>query len=150
LAGWIVVDMKAYIFGAGASVDAGYPLASQLLHGLSNWLNSCDSSTHWVPWALNRILQVRETFGGIDDFEEILGKLEQYGTQRVRPTGPVAYRQEYKDLAHDCLERLGGSESGDPNTPAEGFYPQYLRSDLILALREYFYHVEERRNRPSA
>ena len=28
--------MKAYIFGAGASVNAGYPLASNLLHGLSD------------------------------------------------------------------------------------------------------------------
>jgi hypothetical protein len=64
LPGCIMMNMKAYVFGAGASVDAGYPLASQLLHGLSNWLNHCASSTHWVPWALNRIVQVQETFGG--------------------------------------------------------------------------------------
>jgi len=59
------------------------------------WLDRCDPSAHWVTWAWNRIVQVRETYGSLDDFEEILGKLEQYGHERVRPTGPATYRQDY-------------------------------------------------------
>ena len=142
--------MKAYIFGAGASVNAGYPLASQLLHDLSAWLDHCDPSVDWVPGARNRIVQVRETFGSLDDFEGILGKLEEYGRQRIRPTGPTTYRQDYKDILHDCSERLQGVDVGDPDVPAQGFYPQYLRSDLIVAFREFFYQTEELRTGPNA
>src|SRR5579872_4511957 len=98
--------MTAHIFGAGASVSAGYPLARQLLRDLSAWLDHGDPSVHWVPWARNRIVQVRETIGSLDDFEGILGKLEEYGQLRVRPTGPTTYRQDPKDVAHDCAERL--------------------------------------------
>jgi hypothetical protein len=142
--------MKAYIFGAGASANAGYPLASQLLHCLSAWLDRCDSAVHWVPWARNRIVQVRETFGSLDDFEAILGQLERYGHQRVKPTGPVTYDQDYKDIVHDCMERFQGRDCGDPDVPAGGFYPQYLRSDLIGAFREFFYCTEEKRSHPGA
>src|ERR1700731_1261849 len=109
--------MKAYIFGAGASVNAGYPLASQLLQRLSTWLDRCDPSVHWVPGARNRIVQVHETFGSLDDFEGILGELETYGQKRVRTAGPTTYRQDYKDLLHDCIERLQ-STVGDPDVPA--------------------------------
>src|SRR5713101_1185521 len=115
--------MTAYILGAGASVSAGYPLASKLLESLSAWLDGCDQSVHWVPWARNRIVQVRETLGSLDDFEGVLGKLEEYGQQRVKPTGATTYA----------------------DVPAEGFYPQYLRSDLISAFREYFYETEDKR-----
>ncbi|MBS1855843.1 MAG: SIR2 family protein, partial [Acidobacteria bacterium] len=138
--------MRAYIFGAGASVSAGYPLASQLLHGLSAWLDRCDTSVHWVPWARNRIVQVRETFGSLDDFEGILGKLEEFGQRRVSPPGPTTYRQDLKDILHDYTEGLRGV--GDADTG--GFYPQYLRSDLILALREFFYQTEQLRTEPNA
>jgi hypothetical protein len=142
--------MKAYIFGAGASADAGYPLASKLLYCLSAWLDRCDPSVHWVPWARNRIVQVRETFGSLDDFEGVLGKLEQYGQQRVRPTAPVTYLQDPNDIMHDCMERFRGFDSGDPDAATEGFYPQYLRGDLIGAFREFFYQKEELRAQPNA
>jgi hypothetical protein len=142
--------MKAYVFGAGASVSAGYPLASQLLEGLSAWLDHCDSSVHWVPWARNRIVQARETFGSLADFEGILGKLEGYGQKRTRPTGQTTYRQDYKDIFHDVSEEFGGVVVSDPESSPEGFYPQYLRSDLIGAFREFFYQIEDRRRGPNA
>ena len=142
--------MKAYVFGAGASAGAGYPLASQLLQGLAAWLDRCDPSVQWVPWARNRIVQVRETFGSLDDFEGILGKLEDYGYQRVKPAGQTAYRQDPKDIFHDCAERYRGVNIADPGVPAQGFYPQYLRSDLIGAFREFFYQTEELRTEPNA
>src|ERR1700686_5265174 len=75
--------MTGYVLGAGASFSAGYPLASNLLDGLSAWLDRCDPSVHWVPWARNRIVQVRETFGSLEDFEGILGKLDEYGTSAL-------------------------------------------------------------------
>jgi hypothetical protein len=135
--------MKAYVFGAGASLTAGYPLASKMLYGLSDWLDVQDASVPWVFWARNRIVQVRETFGSLDDFEGILGKLEKFGFERVKPRGPVTYRQDHKDIFHDCTKQMQG-ENCDPAT-TEGFYPQYLRSDLIGAYREFFYITEERR-----
>jgi len=112
-------------------VCAGYPLASSLLRGLSAWLDSCDPSVHWVPSARNRIIQVREKFGSLNDFEGILRRLEDYELQRVTATQPTISRQEPVD---------------DPGAPAEGFYPQNLRSELISVFREFFYHNEKLRN----
>ena len=134
--------MTAYVLGAGASVHAGYPLASRLLQTLSDWLDRQSQSEQWVRGCRNRIVQVRETLGSLDDFEGILGKLDIYGQRRVIPTGPTTYAQDTKDIIQDCMERLQGAPSP---TPAEGFYPQYLRSDLILALREFFYDTEQNR-----
>ncbi len=140
----MMVHMTAYILGAGASADAGYPLASQLLQALSEWLDKKSNTEHWVPTCRNRILQVRETFGSLDDFEAILGELEGFGYNRIKPEGPTTYRQDHKDIFHDCTERKRGN-GGDADTPASGFYPQYLRSDLIMAFREYFYEIESAR-----
>src|SRR5947208_17104369 len=100
--------MPLYVFGAGASVSAGYPLASSLLEALSTWLNGCDPAVHWVPGMRNRIVQVRETFGSLNDFEGILGRLEEYGQQRVKPVGATTYHQDYKDIFHDCTEQFRG------------------------------------------
>jgi hypothetical protein len=140
--------MKAYIFGAGASVQAGYPLASRLLHRLSDWLDTNpggEASAFWVQPCRNRMLQIRETFGSLDSLEAVLGKLEQYGTQRVTPTSTTTYEQDFKDIAHDVSEYMMGRGCRDLDDPAVGFYPQYLRSDLITAFREMFYSIEESR-----
>lgn len=142
--------ITAYILGAGASAHAGYPLASRLLQSLSDWLDRADESEHWVAGCRNRMVQVRETFGSLDDFEGILGKLGEYGHKRVKPTQPTTYRQDPKDIFHDCTERFSGEDDGDPDAPAEGFYPQYLRSDLIMGLREFFYQTEQTRSGQTA
>jgi hypothetical protein len=96
------------------------------------------------------MVQVRETFGSLDDFEAILGKLQEYGYQRVKPTGVTTYRQDPKDVIHDCTELMRGLDGGSSDAPARGFYPQYLRSDLISALREFFYQAERSRSGPTA
>jgi hypothetical protein len=137
--------MTVYVLGAGASVSAGYPLASKLLDGLSAWLDRCDPSVQWVPWARNRIVQVRETFGSLHDFEGVLGRLEEYGQRRITPTGTTTYHQDQKDILHDCTELLQGANCGNANVLAQGFYPQYLRSDLISKFREFFYEIEKKR-----
>lgn len=113
--------MTAYILGAGASTHAGYPLASQLLQALSDWLDHNDESEHWVAECRNRIVQVRETFGALDDFEGILGKLEEYGHKRVKPTQPTTYRQDPKDIFHDCTEQdCGAAMAGVPTPRRKG------------------------------
>ena len=43
-----------------------------------------------------------------------------------------------------------GEDYGDSEAPSEGFYPQYLRSDLITAFREFFYQIEQNRSEPTA
>lgn len=48
------------------------------------------------------MLQMRETFGSLDSLESVLGKLEQYGAQRVPPTSGTTYEQDMKDLMHDA------------------------------------------------
>src|ERR1022692_4946129 len=138
-------QMTVYALGAGASVSAGYPVASKLLDGLSAWLDRCDPSVQWVPWARNRIVQVRETFGSLHDFEGVLGRLEEYGQRRITPTRATTYHQDQKDILHDCTELLQGANCGNANVLAQGFYPQYLRSDLISKFREFFYEIEKKR-----
>jgi hypothetical protein len=120
------------------------------LQSLSDWLDHADQSQHWVGPCRNRIVQVRETFGSLADFESILGKLNEYGHKRMKPTSPTTYGQNELDIMHDCTERLRGVDCGNPDEPAQGFYPQYLRSDLILALREFFHQTEQNRARPTA
>jgi hypothetical protein len=85
---------------------AGYPLASRLLQALSDWLDRKPGDEHWVPACRNLIVQVRETFGSLDDFEGILSKLEEFGYKRIRPAGPTTYRQDPKDIFHDCAEGI--------------------------------------------
>jgi hypothetical protein len=141
--------MTAYVLGAGASFSAGYPLASQLLQKMSDWLDGCDDSQPWVGWCRNRIVQVRETFGSLGDFEGILGKLAESGTNRVTPTGPTRYFQDQKDIFEDCARDLRLLEGGPSEVPTEGFYPQYMRTDLVTAFREFFYQTEMERSAPT-
>jgi hypothetical protein len=140
--------MTVYILGAGASANAGYPLASKLLQGVSDWLDHCGRSDPWIGEYRNRVLQVRETFGSLDDFEGILGRLDEYGYRRVPPTSKATYRQNHHDISHDCAEVMRGRRN--PDEPALGFYPQYMRSELIMALHEMFYDSEQKRSTPTA
>jgi hypothetical protein len=104
--------------GAGASKHADYPLASGLLHGLAGWLDRCDVREHWIGECRNRIVQIRETFGSLDDFESVLGKLDEHGHQRIRPPSATTYRQNVVDIRHDCTGRLRGTGPGNPDEPA--------------------------------
>jgi hypothetical protein len=142
--------MIAYVLGAGASAHAGYPLASKLLHALSAWLAHCDESDYWCGQYRNRIAQVAETFGSLDDFEGILEHLEKFGHRRVRPTSSTTYQQNQVDIIHDYAEQLSSTGCDNLDEPSKGFYPQYLRSELIQALREFFYQTEQNGSGPIA
>lgn len=145
--------MTAYVFGAGASVQAGYPLASRLLHTLSDWLDTNpggEAAPHYVQTCQYWMGQIRETWGSLDSLEDVLGKLEQYGTERVVPSGLTTYRQDAKDVSHDFIEASMGRGSPNPREPTVGFYPQYLRDNLVSAFREFFYHIEESRSGDNA
>jgi hypothetical protein len=98
----------------------------------------------------NRIVQVIETFGSLDDFESILGRLEDYGLKRVKPASATTYQQNVVDIMHDCMERLTGTHCCSSDEATQGFYPQNLRSELIQGLREFFYQTELNRSEPSA
>jgi hypothetical protein len=96
-------------------------LASKLLQALSDWLDRYEDPEDWVNSCRNRIVQVRETFGSLDDFEGILGTLEEYGHERVKPTGATTYRQDYKDLFHDCTKKMRARIAGIPMCRQKGF-----------------------------
>jgi hypothetical protein len=141
------LSMIAYIFGAGASVHANYPLASRLLPALANWLDGQDSEQPAVAEWRTRIEQLRHTFGSLDDFEKILGELDKCGTDRVQTQTETAYAQCMVDLLEDAtrsLSRIGQRASRSDGEP-RGFYPQYLRDQLVSAVREFFRDVELRR-----
>jgi hypothetical protein len=70
------------------------------------WLDGCGPALQWVPGVRNRIVQVRETFGSLNDFEGILGKLEEYGQQRLKPAGRTTYSQDIRDIFHDLTNRI--------------------------------------------
>jgi hypothetical protein len=129
----------AYVFGAGASAHAGYPLASNLLPALSSWLDGQDLQDPSIGKFRHRLLQLRSFSPSLKDFEAILSSLSSYG-QGAKIESDAA--QLLEDFHEDYVRDSG-------NSP-RGFYPQQLRSDLVSAIREFFYHLESTRSESSA
>ena len=65
--------MRAFIFGAGASVHADYPLARDLGHELLQWAESHPQSEWDYPLDPREFVPL---FPCLDDFEEIVSELE--------------------------------------------------------------------------
>ena len=63
--------MKAFVLGAGASLDAGYPLAADMGKCLAAWINTL-SSEHQHRVSMDQIVGV---YGALDNFESILADL---------------------------------------------------------------------------
>lgn len=63
--------MRVFVLGAGASLDAGYPLAREMGNCLAAWINTLPSENerHRCPE------QIVDVYGGLDDFEAILADL---------------------------------------------------------------------------
>lgn len=144
--------MIAYIFGAGASAHAQYPLASKLLPKLSDWLDVQDPEQPGIRDWRTRIAQLRSTFGSLDNFEDILGRLDELGFDRVKGGAPNEYPQCTRDTAEDALRSLSGRGPEEPSldeTPP-GYYPQNLRDDLVSAVREFFRFLESGRTEKTA
>ncbi len=65
--------MKSYIFGAGASFHAGYPLASKLGTELAKWIRVSKSINHDYQ---KMIGQAEQCYGSLDNFEELLTDMD--------------------------------------------------------------------------
>jgi hypothetical protein len=63
--------MRVYVLGAGASVHAGYPLASALGNSLAAWIQTLPHEHHY-RFMLNQIVEV---YRGMGDFEAVLADL---------------------------------------------------------------------------
>lgn len=63
--------MRVYVLGAGASVHAGYPLASQLGAGLASWVATLPATHHYH----SRVNQLRTLYGTLDNFESLMTDL---------------------------------------------------------------------------
>ena len=61
--------MNTYIFGAGASFHAGYPLASKLGSALAKWVKESKPINHDYQILTE---QAVERYGNIGNFEELL------------------------------------------------------------------------------
>jgi hypothetical protein len=133
--------MTPYVFGAGASAHARYPLASNLLTELANWLDSQNPEIQHIQLYRCRILQLRGLFPSLADFEGILERLASAGQDRLVTAyeGPQSVRDMFEDLAR-----------GAKNAQSKGFYPQYLRDDLVSAVREFFYDIESQQSESTA
>ena len=81
-------------------------------------------------------------FDSLDDFEGILGKLDEYGSDWMKWRGDSAFAQCKRDLLENAMRDL--------STGPQGFYPQYLRDDLASAVREFFRDLESSRTEPTA
>ncbi len=62
---------RVVVLGAGASYDAGYPLAAQMGKCLAAWINTLPSESehHWC------LQEIANTYGTLDNFETILADL---------------------------------------------------------------------------
>ena len=63
--------MRVFVFGAGASHHAGYPLAAEMGKSLATWIMTL-TSDHQYRDHLNQIVNI---YGPLDDFESILADL---------------------------------------------------------------------------
>jgi hypothetical protein len=72
--------MRVFILGAGASHHAGYPLAADLGRRLAAWITTLPPGHDYRAY----LRQVAELYGGLDDFEAILGDL-----MTLRPGSPT-------------------------------------------------------------
>ncbi len=68
--------MRVFVFGAGASVHAGYPLAKALGRTLVEWADRVTKKSVW--WVSSRELEGMPGFP--DDFEELISHLEAQST----------------------------------------------------------------------
>lgn len=71
--------MVAFVFGAGASLHAGYPLTAQLGNDLYDWARQNDA----FMWS-GYLEELFERYGGLEDLERILTELYE------RPAGSPA------------------------------------------------------------
>ncbi|MGD0732225.1 MAG: hypothetical protein ABR956_13270 [Terracidiphilus sp.] len=77
--------MKTYVFGAGASLHAGYPLAKRMGHGLFAWLDGHDDVG---PFSFRQTAMfLREYFDETEDIEKLITAIEEMITshQNLRP-----------------------------------------------------------------
>ena len=66
--------MRTFIFGAGASVHVGYPLASKLWPGLQDWASQTIGSGDYCAGAVE---SVKDQFDVSLPFEQLLTQLDQ-------------------------------------------------------------------------
>jgi hypothetical protein len=68
-------NMKTYVFGAGASVHAGYPLARRMGHGLFAWM---DGHEDVGPFSFRQTARfLRELFDETEDIEILVTAIEE-------------------------------------------------------------------------
>jgi len=71
-----IKSMRVYVFGAGASVHAGYPLASGIGDALSKWLDSATGNLYCPDKTIEGykglILALRKHYPRLEDFEQIV------------------------------------------------------------------------------
>lgn len=64
-------EMRVYVLGAGASVDAGYPLASGLGRSLAAWIRTLPQEHQYR----RSLRQIKRAYGTLDNFEAVLADL---------------------------------------------------------------------------
>jgi hypothetical protein len=63
--------MRVFVLGAGASRDAGYPLAAEMGKCLAAWVSTLPSEHQYR----SSLEQISDLYGGLQDFEAILADL---------------------------------------------------------------------------
>src|ERR1035437_2741729 len=79
--------MRAFIFGAGASVPAGYPLAAELWHVMERWTRATFPEGHKFRDAvdmMNAEFDLRKSFELV--LTDLDGRIESF--PKEKPTGP--------------------------------------------------------------
>ncbi len=102
--------MVTYVLGAGASVHAGYPLASNLGNELRKWLHATKTSDHEHRIHID---QIHEFYGGLGNIEEILtdldeclpGSLAATIPTHIRPLLLSGFREATREFFNDIRQR---------------------------------------------
>ncbi len=97
--------MRVFVLGAGASVEAGYPLAAEMGQWLATWVSTLPSDSQHRAC----LKQIAALYGGLDDFEAILADLMTCPPHS--PAESLGARRSYvlselKDALHDHFDTI--------------------------------------------
>jgi hypothetical protein len=86
--------MRVFVLGAGASLHAGYPLAARMGKSLATWIQTLPSDHRYR----DRLNQIVDIYGALDDFESILADL--------MTCAPGSYAASLDSMRPDLLSEL--------------------------------------------
>jgi len=129
--------MRVFVFGAGASFHAGYPLAAQMGNFLAAWINTLPPEHQYRSW----LEQIAGLYGGLENFESILADLMTAAPGSRAASLGVARHNLLSDLLKEALRGHFDSIRSAP-APLYDLLARVLRQGDVVITFNYDLGVE--------